>query len=280
MNQILILIQCPDKIGLVAAISGIIAAHNLNIKTMREFVDHNEETFFARIECVGEVADLNSLKTAFENKLGEDAVVQVYPEKHRKKIAILVSKEFHCLSTILVDNYFDQLNADITCVIGNHEVLSYFSEKFSIPFCYIPRENKSRDQFEAELLQTLNKYNPDYIILAKFMQILSGDFVLRYPNKIINIHHSFLPAFAGARPYRQAYERGVKIIGATAHIVTEKLDNGPIIVQETIHINHNFGISQLKTAGHDIEKTVLSRAIRLILEDRVFVSGNKTVIFE
>lgn len=276
----LILIQCPDKVGLVAAISDIIARYHLNITVMREFVDQDAGMFFTRVECTGNGVYVEELKTAFRDKLGDDAVVNIYPEKHSKKIAILVSKEYHCLGDILVKNFFGQINAEICCVIGNHDALAAFTRRFDLPFYYIPNEDKSKEQFESEIAAVLHQYQPDYIFLAKFMRILSPAFVAQFPNRIVNIHHSFLPAFVGARPYKQAYERGVKIIGATAHIVTAELDNGPIISQETIHINHNYNTSQMKLAGREIERSVLGRAMRLILEDRVFVMGNKTVIFE
>lgn len=279
-QHILILIQCPDKIGLVAAISDIIAEHQLNITVMREFVDKVTDMFFARIECNGEISNLEFLDEKFKNKLGADAFIRVYPHKHQKKIAILVSKEYHCLGDILVKYFFGQLNAEICCVIGNHPDLESFTRRFDIPFFCVAHEQKSKQQFEQEILNILVTYNPDYVFLAKFMRILSDNFITHYPDRIVNIHHSFLPAFIGASPYRQAFERGVKIIGATAHIVTEELDNGPIIVQETIHVNHNFSTPEMKLAGREIERSVLGKAMRLILEDRVFVIGNKTVIFE
>lgn len=280
MTKILILIQCADKIGLVSAISDIIAERELNIIAMREFVDHDSMQFFTRVECSGEETDIDGLKQAFKDKLGDGAFIRVYPYRPDKKIAILVTKEYHCLGDILVKHFFRVLGGEVCCVIGNHDVLASFTQRFSVPFYHVSCERKPKEQFEKEVLQILDIHKPDYIFLAKFMRILSAAFIARYPGRIVNIHHSFLPAFIGANPYRQAYERGVKVIGATAHIVTEHLDNGPIIAQETIHINHNYGASQMKTAGSEIERSVLSRAMSLILEDRVFITGNKTVIFE
>lgn len=280
MEHIIILIQCPDKVGLVASISDIIAQNRLNITVMREFVDKDSEMFFTRVECTTEDVNIEELKETFRDKLGTGALIRIYPERHDKKIVVFVSKEYHCLSDILVKYFFGQLNAEICCVIGNHDSLQSFTERFSLPFYHISHDNKAKHQFEAEILQVLGKYQPDYIFLAKFMRILSAEFIAHYKDKIINIHHSFLPAFIGARPYKQAFERGVKIIGATAHIVTEQLDNGPIIVQETIHINHNYNTAEMKLAGREIERSVLGKAMKLILEDRVFVIGNKTVIFE
>lgn len=281
MNKILVLIQCPDQIGLVATISDILAVHGLNITAMKEFVDHDSLQFFTRVECAApENLVIEGMIQQFELRLGKGAFIRVYPSSFNKKIAVLVTKEYHCLSDILTKQCFGQLGAEISCVIGNHNVLESFTQRFSIPFHHVSHSNKTPAQFEGELLDLLGGYSPDYIILAKFMRILSAKFIEQYANRIINIHHSFLPAFVGANPYRQAFQRGVKVIGATAHIVTEDLDNGPIIAQETIHINHNYGIKQLKIAGSEIERNVLSRALSLVLEDRVFITGNKTVIFE
>lgn len=278
--RVIILVQCPDRVGLVASISETIARHALNITVMREFVDPVSEIFFARIECLRSIDQPENLRNELQNRLGPDAIIQIFSQRQNKRIAILVSKEYHCLGDTLVKHFFGRLNAEICCVIGNHPDLESFTQRFSIPFYYISNGNKSKKQFEDEILQTLGSYQPDYIFLAKFMRILSGSFIAGYPDKIINIHHSFLPAFIGARPYQQAFERGVKIIGATAHIVTEELDNGPIIAQETIHINHNYSAAEMKLAGQEIERNVFGKAMRLILEDRVFVIGNKTVIFE
>src|SRR3546814_762272 len=186
----------------------------------------------------------------------------------------------YCLCDILNRQFFNTLGAQVCCVIGNHDHLRIFTEQFSIPFHHISHEGITPKEFETRILETLTPYNPDYLVLAKFMRILSPRFVKTYPERIINIHHSFLPAFAGARPYRQAFERGVKLIGATAHFVTDDLDQGPIIVQQTTPVNHNFTVNDMVTAGKGIEKAALSRALQLVLQDRVFVSGNKTVVFE
>src|SRR5690606_26434147 len=170
-----------------------------------------------------------------------------------KKVAILVTKEYHCLGDALIRNSFKTLGGEIQCVIGNHEDLREITERFSLPFHYVSHEDKDKEQFESEILDILSSYNPDYIVLAKFMRILSPNFVSKYEGRIINIHHSFLPAFVGANPYKQAFNRGVKIIGATAHFVTSNLDEGPIISQKITHVNHNFSVSQMRVAGREIE---------------------------
>ena len=279
MNKSLILIQCKDEVGLVALISKVLANHALNITTMREFVDEAANHFFARIEFVGEVLNISKLKNELLGGLPTNAEVTINPVIE-KRIAVLVTKEYHCLGDILVRNYFKTLGATVCCVAGNYDILQSFTERFDIPFHHISHENKSKEQFELQLTEIISSYNVDYIVLAKFMRILSPGFVEKFADKIVNIHHSFLPAFIGASPYRQAYERGVKLIGATAHFVTNDLDEGPIIVQQTIPVNHTFGTSEMVIAGKEIEKSVLSRAMRLVFQDRVFISGNRTIIFE
>ncbi len=279
MKNTLILIQCKDSIGLVTSISRVLSAHNLNIISMREFVDELSSLFFARIECRGIVGDSNQILLELKDALPENAMVRVNPSK-QKKIAILVTKEYHCLGDILLRHSFHTLDGEVQCVIGNYENLRAITERFSLPYYYVCHENKEKETFEDELQAILSKYKPDYIILAKFMRILSPEFISNYSGKIINIHHSFLPAFIGANPYKQAFNRGVKIIGATAHFVTNDLDEGPIITQQITHVNHSYNASQMRVAGREVEKAVLSRALQLVLEDRVFITGNKTVVFE
>lgn len=279
MNKLLVLIQCKDQVGLVANITRILASHQLNIIAMREFVDEEEQRFFARISCGNTIESTAELKLELQKTLPQNALIEVVP-KADKKIAVLVTKEFHCLSDILIRNYFKTLGAEVKCVIGNYENLKELSEKLDVPFHYISHDNISKEDFENAITQQLDKYELDYIVLAKFMRIISPTFVAKYKHKIINIHHSFLPAFIGASPYQQAFKRGVKIIGATAHFVTNDLDEGPIINQQTIHVNHTFGAKQMAIAGREIEKSVLSKALELVFDDRVFVVGNKTVVFE
>ena len=279
MNNLLILIQCQDRVGLVTHITSVLAQHQLNIIAMREFVDESENKFFTRIACNGVISDEGVLKGELTAVLPIGAKVDLVT-RSEKNIAVLVTKEFHCLADLLVRDHFSTLGARVKCVIGNHQTLKEFAEKLNVPFFYVAHEAKTKDDFEQEINNILATYQLDYIVLAKFMRILSPTFIDRYPNKIINIHHSFLPAFIGASPYKQAFERGVKIIGATAHFVTNNLDEGPIISQQTVHVNHTLDAKEMAISGREIEKAVLSKALEQVLEDRVFVSGNKTIVFE
>ena len=273
-----IVIQCKDSVGLVAAISTVLADAGYNIVSMREHVDQEENKFFARI-VVDHIADPKCLEKNIENVLPSNAIVKVNPLPE-KNIVVLVTKEYHCLSDILTRNHFKTLGANVQCVVGNHPDLMNITERFDIPFHMVSHENKSKQDFEAELMDVILPYQPDYLVLAKFMRILSQEFVTAFMLKIINIHHSFLPAFTGANPYRQAYTRGVKIIGATAHFVTNDLDEGPIITQKIIPVNHSLTLTDLVKAGRENETAALAKAMQLVFEDRVFVYNNKTVVFE
>ena len=278
-TQTLILIQCQDAVGLVSNISNVLAKHKLNIITMREYVDQEHNKFFVRVVCTGNVEESNGLYSHLKAVLPEKANIAINPSK-RKRIVVLVTKEHHCLADILVRHYFGTLQADVCAVIGNYDNLRDFTERFDIPYHHISHEGKTKEEFETAVANQLKEINPDYIVLAKFMRILSPTFVELFEHKIINIHHSFLPAFIGANPYKQAHDRGVKIIGATAHYVTNDLDEGPIIVQNTKSIDHSYDPHKMRTAGQEIEKAVLTRAIQLIVEDRVMLNGNKTIVFK
>jgi len=271
-------IQCVDKVGLVAAISGLIAQEHINIISMREHVDTDQQRFFARLELASK-EDAQLLHHKLKAVLPVDAIIKINTVDE-KKIVVLVTKEYHCLGDILIKNHFKTLGASVQCVIGNHQVLKEVCQKFDIPFYFISHVDKDKKVFENEIKVTLKTYKFDYLVLAKFMRILSSDFIKNFTHKIINIHHSFLPAFIGANPYRQAHERGVKLIGATAHFVTDHLDEGPIIAQNINPVNHTFSVADMMRAGKEIEKTTLSKALQLVFEDRVFVYLNKTVIFE
>ncbi|GAA3975623.1 formyltetrahydrofolate deformylase [Pedobacter ginsengiterrae] len=279
MNDLTILISCPDQVGLVTNITRILASHQLNIIAMREFVDEQNKAFFTRIACTGVFEETEKLKEKLLQNLPDEAEVTLITKKE-KQIVVLVTKEYHCLAEILIKNQFKTLGANVKAVIGNYEELRDFTEKLGIPYFYVTHIDKDKSQFEKQVKEIINQFDADYLVLAKFMRILSSDFVKDYSGKIINIHHSFLPAFIGANPYRQAFERGVKIIGATAHFVTDNLDEGPIITQHTTHVDHNFGVKEMIRAGKEIEKKVLLEALELIFEDRVFVSGNKTIVFK
>ncbi len=272
-----VLIDCADAKGLVYKIAKIFYERDLNIDNNREFVDKEYGRFFMRTIVTG-LFDAKELEEALEDVLPKDAHIRVIEPKD-KDIVLMVTKESHALGDILVRHAAGELGANIVCVIGNHETLRELVERFEIPFVYISAEHMSREAHEAKVLEELKHYRFDYIVLAKYMRILTPQFVAAYPQKIINIHHSFLPAFIGANPYKQAYDRGVKIIGATAHFVTDDLDEGPIIAQDVIPVNHRLGWRDMQRAGRDVEKVVLSRALALVLQDRVFVNGNKTVVF-
>jgi formyltetrahydrofolate deformylase len=273
----IIVIQCTDRVGLVAAISGLLAKQELNIISMHEHVDNTANLFFMRLEVDG-ASDVNDLQYNLQKILPDGALIKVNPLPY-KKIIVLVTKEYHCLADILVRNYFNTLGASVQCVIGNHTTLQDICARFDIPF-YLVQANNDKTAFEENIINITKHYEYDYLVLAKFMRILSHNFVSRYPMQIINIHHSFLPAFAGASPYRQAYERGVKLIGATAHYVTDELDEGPIIAQQIIPADHSLTVHDMVQAGKEIETAVLAKALKLVFDDRVFVYKNKTVVLE
>lgn len=272
----IIVIQCTDQIGLVAKISGLLAGEKFNILSMQEHVDKAANLFFMRLEVDGQ--SNGTLEQKLHQLLPQDAMVKVNPNPE-KKIVVLVTKEYHCLADILIRNYFKTLGASVQCVIGNYTNLGDICHRFDIPFHHIPFEGAPADA-EQQVLDTITKYEHDYLVLAKFMRILSPDFVGRFPGRIINIHHSFLPAFAGANPYKQAYERGVKLVGATAHFVTNELDEGPIIAQQIISASHSLMASDMMKAGKEIETAVLAKALRVVFDDRVFIYKNKTVVLE
>jgi formyltetrahydrofolate deformylase len=274
----IVIIQCRDRVGLVAAISGELTHAKLNIISMDEFVDKANNRFFVRLD-VEQTINKQQLEFELKQLLPDDAIITINPSPE-KKLVVLVTKEYHCLADILVRNYFKTLGATVIGVIGNHPDLQDICDRFSIPFHFISHAQESKQLFEDNMATVINNYNPDYIVLAKFMRILSPGFVEKFERRLINIHHSFLPAFIGANPYRQAYERGVKVIGATAHFVTNDLDEGPIIAQQTIPVNHTFTAQDMVKAGREIETAVLAKALQLVLHDRVFVYKNKTVVFE
>lgn len=273
----IVIIQCSDRVGLVADVSRILSEGGLNIISMREHVDKAGNRFFMRLEVDGMAQELK-LEAQMQQVLPPGAIIHVNPVPE-KRIVVMVTKEYHCLADILIRNSFGTLGAEVVCVIGNHDVLQKICSRFEIPFFLIPY-HEEKEASEQEIIDRIKSYDPDYIVLAKFMRILSPDFVANFPNKVINIHHSFLPAFAGANPYKQAFERGVKLIGATAHFVTDDLDEGPIIAQQIIPVSHSFTAADMVRSGKEIETAVLAKALRLVLGDRVFVYKNKTVVFE
>ncbi len=273
-----ILIQCKDQVGLVAAISAVMAKNDINIVSMREHVDTKDNRFFTRLVVIGHY-DQVALEEALKAILPADVAIKVNPQP-KKKVVVLVTKDYHCLGDILVRNHFKTLGAAVQAVIGNHVDLKDLCDRFDVPFHYISHEQEDKVVFESIIKDIVKSYSPDYLVLAKFMRILSASFVEKFAEQIINIHHSFLPAFVGASPYRQAYERGVKLIGATAHFVTNQLDEGPIIAQQIIPVNHSFTSADMVRSGKEIETAVLARAMQLVFEDRVLIYKNKTIVFE
>ena len=270
-------VSCDDEKGLILRISEIVVKNGLNYLSTNEFVDHENHRFYMRAVLDGELEVKGFVNTLLAF-LPRSA--QVFCEEvRRKNIVVMATKENHCLGDILIRENSGDLNANVLAVVANHEDLREFASKFDVPFICVPSDGVGREEHEKMVLAQLKKLNFDYLILGKYMRILSRDFVLNYEEKIINIHHSFLPAFIGANPYKQAYERGVKIIGATAHFVTECLDEGPIITQDVVLVNHEMDWQDMRRAGRNIEKVVLTRALDLVFDERVFVHKNKTVIF-
>jgi len=278
MTDYILRIDCPDEKGLVHKITGVLFFNNLNIERTDEFVDVENNLFFMRVAFSG-ICDPVKIEDGLRRILPDTANIDL-STKQVKDVVVLVTKEHHCLSDLLIRNQFKDLPFNILAVIGNHDILRDLTEKFNIPFYYLPAENITRAEHEKQIEELVKSYSPDYLILAKFMRILTSEFTTKFNKKIINIHHSFLPAFIGANPYKQAYQRGVKIIGATAHFVTDDLDEGPIIFQEITRVNHTKNALEMTQAGRDVERVVLAKALKLVLEDRVFIHGNKTVIFE
>jgi len=274
----IIVIQCTDQVGLVASITDVLAKEQLNIVSMREHVDQAQNRFFMRLEITYTGNGL-AIEQSLAAVLPRDASIAMNPQPD-KKVILMVTKEYHCLADILIRNYYGTLGARVQAVIGNHDVLRDICKRFDMPFFGISHEHKSKEEFEGEIADVIERNNPDYIVLAKFMRILSPQLVAKFPMRIINIHHSFLPAFIGANPYKQAFERGVKLIGATAHFVSDELDEGPIIAQQIISVNHSYTVADMVKSGKEIETAVLANALKLVFEDRVIVYKNKTVIFD
>ena len=231
-------------------------------------------------ECSFDVVsefDKQELLKEVKAVLPQDASIRLF-KNAKKDIVILATKEAHCLGDILIRYVSGELNANIKAVIANHDTLKELVEKFNIPFVYISHEGVERETHEEMIIKAIDQFNPEIIVLAKYMRILNSPFVNHFKDKILNIHHSFLPAFIGANPYKQAWERGVKIIGATAHYVTSDLDEGPIVSQDIVRVDHTYSWQDMRDAGRNVEKVVLSNALNLLLHDKVFVYGNKTVI--
>ena len=278
MSEYRVLIDADDAKGLVYKISSVFYNNGLNMVSNSEFVDKESNKFFMRSIVDGDI-DKSKLKQSLKDILPNNSIVKVItPQK--KNIIIMATKELHALGDILIRHEAGELEANILAVVSNYDALESLVTKFDIPYISVSHEGLERSEHEGRIIECINSFEDvDYIVLAKYMRILTPEFVETFKDKIINIHHSFLPAFIGANPYKQAYDRGVKIIGATAHFVNNNLDEGPIIAQEVIHVNHAYSWRDMQRSGKDVEKVVLSRALKLALEDRIFVYANKTVIF-
>jgi formyltetrahydrofolate deformylase len=281
-NSAILLITCPDRKGEVATIADFIYRHNGNILHADEHGDEESGLFLMRVEFDAKDfdIDLGEFATQFSPVADRFGMKwRLAQSSRRQRMIILVSKYDHCLVDLLYRHKSGELACDIPLIISNHTDNQPIADFFGIPYCVVsvPKDNKAAAETNIDSL--IEAHQPDFMVLARYMQILSNEFVNRYPQRIINIHHSFLPAFVGARPYHQAFERGVKLIGATSHYVTEVLDDGPIIEQDVVRVSHRDTVEDLIRKGRDLEKVVLSRAVRAHAENRVLVYGNKTVVF-
>ena len=282
-NTAILLIHCPDQEGILAAVTSFINVNKGNILYLDQHVDYQQNTFFTRIEwdLTNFLIPRDKLNEYFSTLFGSryDMQFSLYFSDIKPRMAIFVSKMSHCLFDILARYSAGELNVDIPLIVSNHPDLAWVGEKFGIPYhvFHVTKENKA--EIEKAEMDLLAENSIDFIVLARYMQIISEDMINKYPNKIINIHHSFLPAFVGAKPYHQAFERGVKIIGATSHYVTTELDAGPIIEQDVARVTHKDSVKSFIHKGEDLEKIVLSRAVEKHIDRKVLVYKNKTVVF-
>ena len=283
MNKITILIHCKDRPNIIASVTNFIAKQDGNIVYVDQHVDREQNIFFMRLETefIDDSFSTTDFKIAFKTDLADvfNMKWRIYSSEKKPKMALFVSKYDHCLYDLLGRYNSGELNLEIPFIISNHLDLKPIADSFKIPFYHIPVTKDTKETAEDKQLELLEKHNIDFIVLARYMQIVSSKLISKYSNKIINIHHSFLPAFVGAKPYHSAYKRGVKIIGATSHYVTEELDAGPIIEQDVTRVSHSHAIQDLIAKGRDLEKIVLANAIKLHANRKVMVYNNKTVIF-
>ena len=278
-----LLISCPDRKGLFATIANFLMAYNANILHADQHQDSSENLFLMRVEwdLAGFTLPVENFSAAFQPIAAENGMTwRIALSQHKPRMAVFVSKYEHCLVDLIHRWRVGELNCDIPLVISNHEECRRLVEFSGIPFHVIPVTKDNKAEAEAEQWRLLEAAGVDFIVLARYMQVLSPSFVERYTNNVINIHHSFLPAFDGAKPYHRAFARGVKLIGATGHYVTEMLDEGPIIEQEVMRISHRDDVEDLVQKGRDLERIVLSRAVRWHIENRILAYANKTVIFD
>ncbi|MFP5154052.1 formyltetrahydrofolate deformylase [Bacteroides clarus] len=283
MKTAKLLLHCPDKPGILAEVTDFITVNKGNIIYLDQYVDHVENIFFMRIEwelenfLVPQEKIEDYFETLYAQKYGMN--FRLYFSDAKPRMAIFVSKMSHCLFDLLARYTAGEWNVEIPLIISNHPDLQHVAERFGIPFHLFPITKETKEEQEKKEMELLAKHKVNFIVLARYMQVISGKMIDAYPNRIINIHHSFLPAFVGAKPYHAAFERGVKIIGATSHYVTTELDAGPIIEQDVVRITHKDTVQDLVNKGKDLEKIVLSRAVQKHIERKVLAYKNKTVIF-
>ena len=282
-NTAIVRIHCPDQQGIVAKVTNFISTHNGNILYLDQHTDRAEKRFFMRIEwdLDGFAIDAEAIEEVFSRAIA-DPMQMVWTlnfSSQTPRMAIFVSRASHCLYDLLARYSAGELNVEIPLIISNHNDLEVVAKQFDIPYYHLPLNKDNKPETEAEQIRLCEEHKVDFIVLARYMQILSPEFNAKYPDRIINIHHSFLPAFAGAKPYHAAHSRGVKLIGATGHYVTSDLDAGPIIEQDVIKISHHDTVQSLVQKGKDVEKMVLSRAVQAHIERKTLVYKNKTIIF-
>ena len=284
MSTATMLIHCPDEKGIILSVTNYISRNNGNIVDLDQHVDSEQKIFFMRVEWT--LSDFNipreNIGAHFGSEVGQKYQMQhtIHFRDEKIRMALMVSKMDHCFNDILSRYKSGEWNVEILLIISNHPDMEETANRFGIPYHYIPVLKQTKVEQEKKQLQLLSDHNIDFVVLARYMQILSENFIKDYSNRIINIHHSFLPAFPGAKPYHSAHERGVKIIGATSHYVTKELDAGPIIAQSTANISHKDRVEDLVRKGRDIEKVVLSRAIWYHVNRRILSYGNRTIIFD
>jgi formyltetrahydrofolate deformylase len=280
MQRYILTLSCPDQPGIVHALAGGIAEAKGNILESAQFSDPGTGIFTIRVCLEAPAADTERLRDELALRLSRfDPVLTVRPEQRRRRVLLMVSRFDHCLVDLLYRWDLGELPVDIPLIVSNHPDCAPIAERYGIPFAHLPVTRDTKPEAEAELLRLVAEHQVDFVVLARYMQVLSDDLCRRLSGRVINIHHSFLPGFKGAKPYHQAHDRGVKLIGATAHFVTADLDEGPIIEQDVVRVGHRHTAPELVSIGRDVERIVLARAVRLHAEDRVVLTGSRTVVF-
>ncbi|WP_405654044.1 formyltetrahydrofolate deformylase [Streptomyces sp. NBC_00019] len=280
MQRYILTLRCPDQPGIVHALAAGVAQAEGNILESAQFSDPDTGVFTIRVSLETPAADTGKLRDELTLRLARfDPVLTIRPEEQRRRVLLMVSKFDHCLVDLLYRWDLGELPVDIPLIVSNHPDLEPVAKRYGIPFVHLPVTRDTKPEAEEELLRLVAEHQVDFVVLARYMQVLSDDLCRRLSGRVINIHHSFLPGFKGAKPYHQAHDRGVKLIGATAHLVTADLDEGPIIEQDVVRVGHRHSAPELVAIGRDVERIVLARAVRLHAEDRVVLTGSRTVVF-